>query len=153
MRQKGQTLVELIMAVAVGTVIVTAIVAITTLSLRNSEFAKTDIQATRYSQETIEWLRIERDKNWTTLFGKSGVNAQTYCLPTLTWPQAAGPCLASQVISGTVFKREVSLSNRDLEAGVPGNETIEAQVTVTWTDNSGTHESKLSTQLTDWQKQ
>lgn len=148
--QAGQTLLELVMAIGVGVVVVTAIVSITTLSLKNSGFAKTNAQATRHSQEAIEWLRAERDKSWPTVFAKSGVTAQYYCLTNLAWPAAPGTCTATQYITGTTFKREISLINRDLEPSIDGNETIQAEVTVTWNDSSGDHQSKLTTQLTNW---
>jgi len=147
--ESGQTLFELLMAIAVGSIVITALVAITTLSIRNASFAKQNAQATRYSQEAIEWLREERDKDWTSFLGKSSDTTQYYCLTSLSWPQT-GNCTSTQYITNTIFKREISLISRNLD-GNPGNETVEAIVTVVWVDSLGSHTSTLSTQLTNWE--
>jgi Tfp pilus assembly protein PilV len=83
--QKGQTLFELVMAIAIGIVIITGIVILTTLSLNNSSFAKNDSNSLRYTQEGLEWVRTERDKSWATVVAKSGPVGQTYCISDLSW--------------------------------------------------------------------
>lgn len=148
--EKGQTIFELVMAISVGVVIITAVVILVTTSLNNSTFAKNNAQATRYSQEAVEWLRSERDKSWSTFYSKSGAATQYYCLTNLSWPQG-GNCSSSQIITNTPFLREVSLTNRDLDGSSEnGQETVEAKVTVVWEDKSGSHVSTLTTQYTDW---
>lgn len=149
-KQSGQTLFELIMAISVCVVIVTAIVVVTTNSLSNSTFSKNNAGATRFSQEALEWVRSERDKNWTTVYEKSGTVSQYYCLPSLTWP-TAGACGANQSIPNTVFLRQISLTRRDLDGNISnGQETVEVFVVVSWNDGSGLHQSTLTTQFTDW---
>lgn len=143
-RNSGQTLFELVISIALGVVIVTAVLVLTTTSVKNSNFAKTNAQATRYSQGSLEWVRKERDKDWSVFASKSGNTAQYYCLTSLSWPQSSGSCLSSQYIPNTTFKREISLTNKE------GLDIIEVQVVVSWVDGTGSHESKLSTQLTNW---
>ena len=141
-RERGQTLFELVAAIAIGVIIVTSIVAAATLSLGNSNYSKNQANATRYAQEAQEWLRAQKDSSWATFSSKSGATPQTYCLSSLSWP-SAGACGASNFISGTYFIRQVVLTTLDAS-------TIEARVTVTWTDGSGTHTSDVSTQFTSW---
>lgn len=62
-QQKGQSLLEVIVAVAVGILVVSALVFATIFSLRNANFAKNQTQATKYAQAGIERVRVGRDRN------------------------------------------------------------------------------------------
>lgn len=54
---KGQTLIEVIAAIAVGTLIITALLSLATRSNRNANFARTSAQATKLSQQGLEIIR------------------------------------------------------------------------------------------------
>lgn len=62
-RQAGQSLIEVIVAAAVGILVVTALTFATIFSLRNASFAKNSAQATKLAQEGIERVRSGRDRN------------------------------------------------------------------------------------------
>ncbi|MBI4038610.1 prepilin-type N-terminal cleavage/methylation domain-containing protein [Candidatus Daviesbacteria bacterium] len=61
--EKGQSLMELVVVVAVIAVVVGALVFATIASLRNASFAKNQAQATKLAQEGIERVRSGRDRN------------------------------------------------------------------------------------------
>lgn len=61
--EKGQTLLELVVVVAVSVIIVGALVFATIASLRNAQFSKNQALATKLAQEGIERVRIGRDRN------------------------------------------------------------------------------------------
>lgn len=61
--EKGQSLIEVIVAATVGILVVTALTFATIFSLRNANFAKNSEQATKFAQEGIERLRTGRDRN------------------------------------------------------------------------------------------
>ena len=61
--QSGQSLIEVIVAAAVGILVVTALTFATIFSLRNANFAKNSALATKLAQEGIEWVRTGRDRN------------------------------------------------------------------------------------------
>lgn len=61
--QAGQSLIEVIVAAAVGILVVTALTFAVIFSLRNAYFAKTSSQATKLAQEGIERVRTGRDRN------------------------------------------------------------------------------------------
>lgn len=63
MNSKGQTLIEVIVAMTVGILVVMALVLATIFSLRNASFAKNSAQATKLAQEGIERVRMGRDGN------------------------------------------------------------------------------------------
>lgn len=60
---KGQTLLELVAVVAVVIIVVVALTFATISSLRNSQFAQAQAQATKLAQEGIERVRAGRDRN------------------------------------------------------------------------------------------
>lgn len=62
-RQAGQTLVELVVVVAVSVIIIGALVFATISSLRNASFSRNQAQATKLAQEAIERVRSSRDRN------------------------------------------------------------------------------------------
>lgn len=61
--QRGQSLIEVIIAATVGILVVTALTFATIFSLRNASFAKNSEQATKLAQEGIERVRTGRDRN------------------------------------------------------------------------------------------
>lgn len=139
MKTQGQTLFELIIAMGVAVLILAGIVYIVTTSIRNSTFAKNQSEATRYSKEAQEWLRAERDDDWDTFSGKIG----TWCLDTLSWPSASLACGASEVIPGTIFRRQVAISTVD-------DNTVGVLVETSWDDPSGFHKVSNETRLSNW---
>jgi len=62
-RDKGQSLIEVIVACSVGILVVAALTFATIFSLRNANFAKNSAQATKLAQEGIERVRTGRDRN------------------------------------------------------------------------------------------
>ena len=146
--QKGQSLFEVLAALAVVTVVVVAIVALGTTSIRNASFAKNTELSTRYSQEAIEWLRGERDAGWDA-FSSRASTSSIWCIKTesSSWPASGGPCAGpSDRIAGTIFTREVAFTIID-----PAN--IDASVEVYWTDGQGLHEVRTVTAFSDWRAQ
>jgi type II secretory pathway pseudopilin PulG len=144
-RNSGQSLFEVVVALGIAAVILTGVVGLTTSSIRNSTFSRNNSLAARYAQETIEWLRTERDSDWTTFANRSvGGAGQRWCLTAnpISWPGTSGPCGASNVIAGTVFTRELTMTL--------GTNSIEASVVVSWTDSQGTHQVRNGTLFTNW---
>lgn len=137
---RGMALVEIIVALGIAVIVIVALVSIVVTSVSNVNFSKTQGEATRYAREGMEWLRGERDRSWDTFNGKSG---NTWCLPSLTWPGAAGACGQSSVISNTVVRRQVELVSLS-------STEIEARLWVSWTDAKGTHEVRLNSRFTKW---
>ncbi len=60
---KGQTLLELVVVIAVIVVVISALTFATISSLRNAQFSKNQAQATKLAQEGLELMRTGRDRN------------------------------------------------------------------------------------------
>lgn len=146
--ERGQSLFELVVAIAISALVIVAIVSLTTNSIQNSTYSKNKALAATYAQEATEWLRGQRDSD-INLF-VIHTTTTSWCLQQLAFTQpAADPttlCLGK--ISGTVFRRWVNFS-----VNVQGGKNvIEADVVVYWEDSQGSHEVKSATNLADWRE-
>lgn len=136
----GQSLVEVMVAVAILALVLTALVLGTTVAMRNANFSKNQAQATKYSQEAMEWLRSQRDQGWDAFSSHIG----PFCLNSLTWTGTAGFCSSSNYSLDGMFKRQVVLFNLV--------DKVQTKVTVSWQGTSGKiHQSKLTSYFTKWQ--
>lgn len=158
--QKGQTLLELMVVIAVGIMVIGALTFATIASLRNAQFAKNQTQATKLAQEGIEKVRALRDRDGSVDYVRGDGSHTTkfsdlwnlnFSCPT----PPAGNCyfwfLVDILSSSTASSYEPITGGfeRQIQIIDMGDGTAEKQVTsiVRWSDFSGTHESKLSTYL------
>lgn len=140
--QSGQSLFEVVIALGVITIILVSLIILAALSINNATFSKNRSLATRLSQETVEWLRVERDTSWNAFANHAAT--PLWCMPTLSWTAGgAGSCSSSSVISGTILSRELAFSSIDAN-------TIQVTVRLFWTDAQGGHESRTTTNFTNW---
>lgn len=167
----GQSLLELVIALGLLTVVITVLAIATVNGLKNSQFSKNQAQATKLAQEGMEKIRTIRGRNY-TVCGPVGVTSWaalytvstslcssapecTYVLQNMS-QAAASPCtsteywlnsaaaLASERINvdNTTFERQIKV--RDYQSDITQKEVT---VMVSWTDISGQHSSKLTTIL------
>jgi len=143
MRQEGQSFFEVVIALGIVSLILVAIVAPATVSIRNTASSRNKALATRHTQEAVEWLRGQRDADW-LIFAQHAQTA-VWCLPELGWTGTShvATCSEDEKIINTIFIREVEFTNVDLA-------TIQATVKTTWTDSLGVREVRTSTYFTDW---
>ncbi len=142
---KGQSLFEVIFALAIAAIVLIGVVSLAASSVRNSTFARNKALATRYTQEASEWLRGQRDANpWAAVIAASSPDpGTTWCLVDLS-AGLTSPAPTCGVITGTIFTREVILKE------LPNPNEVEVTVTVDWTDSKGIHEVRTVTILTNW---
>ena len=139
----GQSLFEVVFALAIAAIILVGIVSLATSSIRNTTFARNQSVATRYVQEGVEWLREQRDTDWGTFSPLASPGGTTYCLTDLASGLVLGICSAGDEIPGTPFTREIVLT--ELSVSI-----IQAHVSVEWTDAQGDHQASAITRLTNW---
>ncbi len=73
---RGDTLIEVLVALAIAAVVISAITALGITSLNNAKYIATQEQATKYTQEGMETIRKIRNGNYAAFAGYTGV----YCL-------------------------------------------------------------------------
>lgn len=76
MNQKGQTLIELLVALSILVIVITTVAVSLTTSLNNAQASRTSTLATKYAQEGVEHVRSLRDASYTTFRTYNGL----YCL-------------------------------------------------------------------------
>ena len=149
----GFTIVEVLVAVAVVAMVMTAVVSGVSFSVKNTRFARDQALAVRYTQEALEWIRQVRDESgWRTFTNELGNdgNPVSYCLMSIPATFAEfvalvnGLCQAGEVIGGTIYTRQMSLD-------LTGSEAT-AEVSVTWDEGGQTKEVLQRSTLYDWQK-
>lgn len=170
--EKGQTLLEVTVAIGLAVVILGALTILTITSLRNSQFAQNQTNATKLAQEGLEEIRSMRDRNqdgsvclissgfnhynWTELWGYScGSNctfrlqSSGFCsLNSGSFPAVASPYLQSippgtaEVINNK-FTRKITIANY-------GSNQKKVTSQVSWNDSSGQHQTTLVTILANY---
>lgn len=132
-REKGQTLVEALIALGVAIVIISAIVVSVISSLSNAQFTKNQNQANHFAQEGMEIVRGIRNSSWTTF---SALSSTYYCLSansTTLVVRGADGC--GQNVG--IFVREVLVEHSS--ASCVGTSRI--TVNVSWSDSKCTDTS------------
>lgn len=106
--ESGQTLLEILIALSVSTLILMAIAVVVISSLSNTQFTKNQNLANQYAQEGIEVVRRIRDSGGWTAF--STLNAR-YCLSggSTSLPSPSATCATPNI--GGVFVREVQIAS------------------------------------------
>lgn len=144
----GQSFVELLIALAFVSIVLVALVSLSTRGLSNTTYSRNSTRATALATELLEWARGERDADWQAFYGRTATS--TWCLPSLSWTtngSRSGSCGSND---GAYVNGERSIFIRSIQFTRIDASTVDAQVTVSWTDNSGTHRSESTTRFTNW---
>ncbi len=142
--EQGQTLLEIVVAVGVIALVLTALVTAVTASLRFSQAGRYRSQAVKYAQEGIELTRKLRDTQpWTEFAVYSGAGTADWCLSESgTWTASDGSGCAITPTSN--FWRTITLT---LNGSV-----MEVTSTVSWGERTQSSTVTLRTYLSDWRQ-
>lgn len=155
----GQSLVEVVVGLALAILVLGGLINAVVTSLRNSNFAKNQAQATKLAQQMIEQTRIIRDQMGWEVFNQSydASGGKCYSLVNAN-PNAIVlsviSCTATlpDVPSATTFKYVIKLYNNPTNCS---DDCKKVTVSVFWADaacSGGTfcHESELISYLSKW---
>lgn len=131
---RGQTLIEVLVALALAALIISAISIAVITSLNNAIFSKNQNSATQYAQEGMEIMKRLKDTNWNT-FNNYGVSVNNYCLDkgsTLLREMQGNKC--GQNID--IFMRQVKIEKSNSDCKLEGSATLGTRLTVSvfWND-------------------
>ena len=152
--RRGQTIIEVIMATGVVGLVMTAIVAIASVSVRNTAQAKAKTLGTKFSQEAMDYLRQQRGvlgwESFVATVQQDGTNAR-YCLSTIPTSTAAFQALGNRSCNANekVDNKGIFTRYADLQIinGTP--QRLRVTVTVSWSE-SGI--AKTSTAVQEFRK-
>ncbi|MBL7158914.1 type II secretion system protein [Candidatus Microgenomates bacterium] len=128
---KGQTLVEMVVTLAVAVMVISSLVVGVTVSIKNTRFAKNQSLATKYAQEAMEQVRLDRDQDGWIAFWTKVSSIETPGIP------------------NTIFSKQIEYIDESDPDGA--NNRAKIIVTVSWTEGGREHRSKLTTYLTKWE--
>lgn len=128
---KGQSLIEIILALAIAVAVITGITFAVTSSLTNATFTKNQNLATAYAQQGMEAVRAIRDGSWTTF----SLNDGWFCLPENSTDLVSRSGLDCDGEGNVgIFIREVRMqpNNEDCTSSILNTK---ATVSVKWSDS------------------
>jgi len=131
--ERGQTLLETLLALSVSVFILGAITTVVISSLNSAQFTKNQNLAGQYAREGMEIVRKIRDSGtWTAFSGIDGI----YCLSSgsASLPSSSASCPPPPNIAG-IFIREINIisNSSDCPSATPPNGT-KVTSKVSWTD-------------------
>lgn len=157
-RERGQSLMELVVVIAMTIVVVSALVFSTIASLRNANLAQNQIQATKLAQQGLERVRSLRDRDGKVDYTRADLtHTEKFSdLWEITFNCPAN-CFffftsAGILTGGTEANFEDVPPNffRQFQMEEEGSDPkLQKKITavVKWSDFSGSHESRLTTVL------
>lgn len=143
----GQSLLEVVVGIAIATIVLAALLSAITFSLANAQYARNKALATKYAQESVEWLREKRAGSWYSLSSKAPPSGPTYCVNTYPANIGAlnpGACAGTINDDYDVFRRTIKLTGNNVDR-------VEVESVVSWNQGNRVSEVKLNTTLTLWQ--
>jgi len=159
---RGQSLIEVIIAIAIATLIIVALINATITGMKNAQFSRNKETSVKLSQEGMEWIRVQRDNLSWDAFNDPALLGQTLCLNTLSnWSlltSANSDCSATDLNCGyslgnNIFKRMFFI-NTDAAICPPNgsDNPLKITVTVCWKDSTSTvHKSEQTSCFSNWQ--
>lgn len=148
-RRRGTSIIEIVIAAGLISVAVIAAMSLTNQSQKQNNSARGVAEATKYNTQASDWLRAERDTlGWATIAAKTP-STTSYCLNIIPanfndLPNTTYPCPASSYISGTQYKRYITLDPTNKATGV-----IKFTITVTWEEKT-TRTVTTEMELNSW---
>lgn len=152
--QKGQSLLEIVVMIGVLVVIVTGLVIVTINGLKNSQFSKNQLQATKLAQAGLEQVRTIKNRNCPVVVGNDSY--WWFNAPLLVWGESSvdntnfqiilddSRCELKQSLNPDFFNNQFSRFV-EMRNDPAGGKLI--TVRVIWSDFSGSHEAKHVTIL------
>ena len=143
-RQKGQTLLEVMLALSIAILIVSAVVASILNALNNEQFGVSQNQATQLAQEGVDLFRNLSQSDWATFtnYGRRDTtDAISWCLPQVNpTPIPLGSGCAPNAGNNDRFVREIKVELNSCITPTPGITNISGRVTSTvkWGDGKCT---------------
>jgi type II secretory pathway component PulJ len=148
--QLGQTLIEILIATAVVGLVITAVAAGLTFSIKSTSNSQYRTLATEESQQVVEFLRRERSQiGWESFVEQ--LPSGDYCVNQLPSDNdglaglVLGACSQNVVRLGTEWKRELTVTTSTATS-------FEYFVTITWKDGDQEREIQVDGDLKPWLK-
>ena len=136
MTRRGQSLIEILIAISAITIVLVSLVAASTRALSGSVWARTQALATKFSEDQMEKIRSYRDRN-----GLENITC-------------ADKCFLNDSLTKLTALQIIDVVSVWFTVAIPGTcPSGNRQVTAIseWADGAGTHQAKLISCFSLWQ--
>lgn len=133
--QKGQTLIEALIALGAAAMIISAIAVVVITSVSNSIYSKNQNLATHYAQQGIDIMRQQSESDWLSFLAKGG----TFCLSKGTNSLGSPVTACSTPNIDNFFVREIVITQANPSCGGSAKVVVD----VSWNDGKCTSASNL----------
>lgn len=133
-KNKGQTIIEVIVVAGISVMMLAAMISTVVIAAKKNRVAKDKSVATKLAQEGMEWIRGEREKaNGWGNFYTTILTGKTYCLPNSSVSLGTAAFVADHescsILIDNYFRRTVKVT----ESTIPPNpQTYTIISKVTW---------------------
>jgi len=135
-KQKGQSLFEVVITLVVIGIILSGLVKVIVVSIKNMDYSRNQNLALNLAQSKIEDLIQERDATqWSVFWNKY-------------FEIHGGQQIETNLGQNEIFSRDTVFTN--ISDPPDSNNLMKIQVTVTWEDSQGEHRSFIESHLTEW---
>lgn len=149
MNNRGQTLLEAVIALTILVIILGAVATSVLTSINNSSYVKQQNQANKLAQQGMEYIRDRinnsGENRFATYKGYADTN-QIQCLGDVSSAVPLTPGLCSGANVQSIFKREVTFTAGLCDTGNPFTNGLTVTVNVYWTSGKCTGGSFCHTQ-------
>jgi len=157
----GQTLIEVVVSIGIAVLLAISLITTSLITQKSSRSARNNSQATKLVQQTLEQLRIFRDRHPpddpivddALEFLPNAPTATCYSLDATSnipdnWTLNSASCSTTQTITldNTNFNRKIEMINQGLNA-----EKRLITITISWDESGQTRSVKSQTFLGLWQ--
>lgn len=143
-RNRGSSLIELLISVVIVGSLVTATAIGMTYTLKNSAETRYRDASSALAQDGIELFRKEREvRGWDSFFGMFNDGISYRCLngesPTIG--TTSNQCTSTFVFSNNNYQRQAKITKN------AGNKSLEIEVTITWNVGNSPQQTTKATQI------
>jgi|APSaa5957512576_1039674.scaffolds.fasta_scaffold78735_2 hypothetical protein len=141
----GQSFIEVVVAIGAMSLLLVALLATISLSIKNSRLAKDRTQAVSMANEGVELMRAYRDYSFNDFFSEARVSS--YNLP-YNWRVEDGlfeDCSSTLFEIRDIYRRCVKLTSVDFNS-------VDVEVLVEWQEGSLVKETMQNTRLSKWER-
>lgn len=152
-QQKGISVIEIVICIAIITIAFWSFTGITKYSLKIQEQSKTKIEAINLASEAIEAIRSIRDESWDNI---SILSLDTEYYPIISGNKwiltSSDPGLISGEYNRSIIIEQVyrDINDNISESGTEDNQTKKITALVEWDDRGQTKQIDLITYLANW---
>lgn len=138
------SLIEVLIFVTILSLFLIVAAAIITASMRQNTLKIHMLKATHYNEQLLDWIRNEKEINWSDFVAHAQNNTYCFNSDSFTWISNCNSTL------GDVYKRYAVFATTVSDDGVPTQ--VAVAIHTDWQEAGNTYTNKLDSLFTVWEQ-